>query len=57
MTKHSAELIEQAEDVLMISQAGDSSKVDEFEQLLSKYGIVEMVRSGKLVMAKGSFET
>jgi acetolactate synthase-1/3 small subunit len=57
MNKHGASIIEQTDDVLIISQIGDTEQVDEFETILSKYNIIELVRSGKLVMAKGTFET
>ena len=38
---------------MVIEVTGDSGKLDAFEQLLSTFGIIEMVRSGKVVIARG----
>ncbi|MEC8685781.1 MAG: acetolactate synthase small subunit, partial [SAR324 cluster bacterium] len=32
---------------------GSSSKIDALERMLSSLGLLEMVRSGKLMMARG----
>ena len=42
-----------SKDIMIITQTGTTEQLDELEALLKKYGIIEMVRSGKLVMAKG----
>ena len=42
---------------LIISQGGTTEELDAFEALIKKYGILEMIRSGKLVMAKGQTTT
>ena len=44
-------------EVIIIEQVGTTEELDKFEALVKKYGIVEMVRSGKLVMAKGKETT
>jgi acetolactate synthase-1/3 small subunit len=51
--KYHGHIIEETENSLIIEQAGTTEDLDEFEALVKKHGIVEMVRSGKLVMAKG----
>jgi len=55
--KFKARLFDETEKTAVIEYAGISTQVDEFESLLKKYGIIEMVRSGKLVMAKGTEAT
>ena len=51
--KYSANIISDNDDAMIIEQAGTTEQLDEFEEIIRKYGIIEMVRSGKLVMAKG----
>lgn len=36
---------------------GSSEKLDAFESLVNRYGLTEMVRSGKLIMARGPKRT
>ena len=36
---------------------GTSSKLDAFQKLLQPFGIIELIRSGKLIMARGSEPT
>jgi len=40
-------------DSLIIRLAGGSDKLDAFVELVKDFGIVELVRSGKLLMARG----
>lgn len=42
---------------ITVEMTGNSEKIDAFAQLLSSYGIIEMVRSGKLVIARGPGQT
>lgn len=42
---------------LIIEQTGTTAQLDQFEALLKKYGLVEMVRTGKVLMAKGKEST
>ena len=51
--KFRAHIIEESKDVIIIEQTGTTDDLDKFEELLKKYGVLEMVRSGKLVMARG----
>ncbi|HBR14044.1 MAG TPA: acetolactate synthase small subunit [Candidatus Omnitrophica bacterium] len=55
--KHNACIIDESPKAFIIKQAGTTIALDEFETMLRKYGIIEMVRSGKLVMAKGKEST
>ena len=50
-------IIDEANNILIIRQIGITEDLNELEKSLKKYGIMEMVRSGKLVMAKGESET
>ncbi len=52
-----AHLLDETGPALIFSVAGPSHQLDEFEKLLKKYGVIEMVRTGKVVMAKGGAET
>lgn len=38
---------------LVLEVTGDSGKLDAMENILTSFGIVEMVRSGKVIMARG----
>ncbi len=42
---------------LVFQVTGDSSKLDAFQELLENYGIIELIRSGKLIMARGDEHT
>ena len=39
---------------VVVEVIGSSSKIDALEKLLSSIGIIEMVRSGKLIMVRGT---
>ncbi len=55
--KFKASIVDRTENTFIIEQVGTTVQLDEFEELLKKYGIIEVVRSGKLVMAKGKEPT
>ena len=55
--KYRAAVLDTTKDVLVIAQAGTTVKLNEFETALKKYHLIEMVRTGKLVMARGHDET
>ncbi|MBP9854666.1 MAG: acetolactate synthase small subunit [Candidatus Omnitrophica bacterium] len=55
--KYKAKIVDQTSKLLIIEQAGPTSILNEFEEHMKKFTIVEMVRSGKLVMAKGQEAT
>ena len=42
---------------LIIEVTGLTSKIDAFEKMLQEFGILEMVRSGKMVMSRGASST
>ena len=46
-----------SEQTLMIQATGNSDKIDALHSMLSKYGILEMVRTGKIIMARGASPT
>lgn len=46
-----------SEGHLIIEQTGTTAELDEFEALIKKYGVTEMVRTGKVLMAKGKEKT
>jgi len=46
-----------SESSMVIEITGSSAKIDAFEKLLESFGIIEMVRSGKVVIARGSGHT
>ncbi len=45
------------EKTLMLQSTGNSDKLDALHTLLSKYSILEMVRTGKIIMARGDTST
>ncbi len=55
--KYNVAVDDSSQNHLIIEQTGTTSEVDEFEVLLKKYGLVEMVRTGKVLMAKGQEST
>ncbi|MBF0385828.1 MAG: acetolactate synthase small subunit [Candidatus Omnitrophica bacterium] len=55
--KFKAKLISEEESFLIIEHLGTTAQLDELEAILKKYNVVELVRSGKLVIAKGRDST
>lgn len=55
--KNRAHVIDESNGALIIGQTGTTEELDTLEESLKKFGIIEMVRSGKLVMAKGKEPT
>ena len=52
-----ARISQKASDTLIIEVTGETLHIDEFEKKIKKFGIIEMVRSGKLVMTRGKVQT
>ncbi len=52
-----AKTVDISEDSLIVEVTGDSEKLDAVENLFHRYGIQEMIRSGKLIIARGRAET
>lgn len=53
LKKHEARIVDDSESILIIEQTGTTDQLDEFETVLKKYNVIEMVRTGKVVMVKG----
>lgn len=51
-----ARVIDVAEDSMTIEMTGEDGKVEGMEKLLRKFGIKEMVRTGKIALQRGSAE-
>jgi acetolactate synthase-1/3 small subunit len=55
--KYHAKVVDDSDHTLIIAQVGTTENLDQLEAVLKKYGIIEIVRTGKVVMAKGREET
>ena len=55
--KSKAHIVDEHQGVLIIGKTGTTEDLDAFEEDLKKFGIIEMIRSGKLVMAIGKEAT
>lgn len=51
------DIIDIGNGTLVVQCIGDSGKIDAFVKNFSDYGIVELVRTGKVVLARGSQST
>ena len=47
-----AKIVDLGENALIVEATGDSEKIDALENMLKKYGIKEMVRPGKVSLAR-----
>lgn len=52
-----AQTVDLSENTLMLQITGGTDKLDSAEMMLDKYGIAEMVRTGKVIMARGETGT
>lgn len=50
------EIVDVAEDSMIIEITGDENRVTGAEKLLAKFGIKELVRTGKIALQRGSAE-
>jgi acetolactate synthase-1/3 small subunit len=58
ITEHfKSQTVDLSENTVMIQVTGDTDKLDAMEMMLDKYGILEMVRTGKVIMARGAGQT
>jgi acetolactate synthase-1/3 small subunit len=57
MKEFHAKLVDDTNGVLIIAQMGSTPELNAFEEKMSKYGIMDMVRSGKLLMMRGKETT
>jgi acetolactate synthase-1/3 small subunit len=52
-----AESVDLSDTTLMLQVTGDTEKLDAVESMLDPYGILELVRTGKVIMARGAIDT
>ena len=52
-----AHAIDATNSTFIVEQTGSTAELDELEEELKKYGVIEMVRTGKVVMARGKEPT
>ena len=57
LKKFHAHALDTTDDALIIEQTGSTAELDELESHLKKFQLLEMVRTGKVVLAKGKEET
>jgi acetolactate synthase-1/3 small subunit len=50
-------IVDVSESAVIVEITGSSEKLDAYEKLAEDFGLVEMVRSGKLVIARGADRT
>ena len=51
------EVVDVGDDRMMVELTGDEEKIDAFVRLMADYGIEEMVRTGKILLARGGTQT
>jgi acetolactate synthase-1/3 small subunit len=52
-----AKVVDYGSDSMILRCSGETEKLDAFIALLKPFGIIELVRSGKILMARGLEET
>jgi acetolactate synthase-1/3 small subunit len=52
-----AQTVDLSDSTLMLQVTGDTEKLDAMEMMVDKNGIKEMVRTGKIIMARGAADT
>jgi len=52
-----AHVLESTDTTTIIEQTGTTDQLDQLEESLKKYGIIEMVRTGKVLIARGKEST
>jgi acetolactate synthase I/III small subunit len=52
-----SEAIDVTNTTITLQVSGDSQKIDSMHTVFSNYGILEMVRSGKIIIARGEHST
>jgi len=58
MLLNRAHILDESNGAIIFGQVGTTDELDELEEdIKKKYHVIEMVRSGKLVMAKGTLAT
>ena len=54
---YKAKVVDYSAETVMLRVYGESAKLDSMMKLLSQYDVREVVRSGKIVMARGTAQT
>lgn len=54
--KH-VKVMDETDGLMILAQTGSTEELDALEALMNKYGLVEVVRTGKLLMSKGKETT
>jgi acetolactate synthase-1/3 small subunit len=49
--------VDLTESSIILMATGDTEKVDALVKMISQYKVIELVRTGKVVMARGNEET
>ncbi|HOW36529.1 MAG TPA: acetolactate synthase small subunit [Candidatus Omnitrophota bacterium] len=57
MAQFHAHAVDMTDAAFIIEQTGSTAELDEFENRLKKFGILEIVRTGKIVMTRGKEQT
>ena len=52
-----SEVIDLTESTVTLQVSGDTKKIDTVHTVFGPYGVLEMVRSGKIIIARGEFST
>ncbi len=52
-----SETVDLSENTITLQIAGESRKIDSIHTVFNKYGVIEMVRSGKIIIARGAHST
>jgi acetolactate synthase-1/3 small subunit len=47
------QVVDLAEEALTVQVTGNTEKVDALHRMLGRYGVIEMVRTGKVIVARG----
>ncbi len=51
--EHHAKVLDETDGLLIMAQTGSTDQLNDLELLLNKYGLIEVIRTGKLLMMKG----
>jgi acetolactate synthase-1/3 small subunit len=52
-----ANLVDISEETVMVEVTGKESKVDAIQRMLEPFGILELVRTGRIVLVRGPKQT
>lgn len=55
--ENNAKVIDETDGLLILTQTGSTQELDAFELLMNKYSLIEVIRTGKLLMMKGKTTT